>query len=571
VHFIVFDTEDNSRELMTSGRSGFEKQITQIAAIEYNNNEIVDRFHNRGNVEQFLEWLDGSECARVYAHNLQYDLGALFAERLPQLSLTMVGGRIIKAVYRNKVFVDSYNLFPTSVAGLGKALGLEKLEFDANSEEYVFRDCEIVGAAINNMVTLIEEYDVMRLTNTLGGLCVKLWQSLGGQNWMQASEESRAAIYGGRVELFSNGGTGNIAWVDINSLYPWCMTKKFPTEFNQMKKISDYGISHVTMEIPDQAIAPLPYRTTSSDKLSGVSEGSIIFPCGKVKGTWINAEIINAVENHGAKIKKLHWSFGSADGEDYYSNFVNEFYSRRLKATSEAYKLIYKLLMNNLYGQLGMGGMVSRTMQFTEDLGDKIARGSVKARPFGDNILVDQAVPLPPHVNYVHAAHVTGYGRLRLMEFMRKIPAKDMIYCDTDSLFFFSKDKKLPFKTGSELGEMKMEGWGARIDVYAPKMYSIDDVVKAKGVPRHLAKKFIENGEVEYDAPFKMREAINFFDRGNSRKLSVWRKVTKKIKSNYKKKILVDGSSFTPLQLPMSCKSSKKTNDPKVDKQNKTK
>ena len=140
------------------------------------------------------------------------------------------------------------------------------------------------------------------------------------------------------------------------------------------------------------------------------------------------------------------------------------------------------------------------------------------------------------------------------MEFMRQIPAKDMIYCDTDSLFFFSKDKKLPFKTGSELGEMKMEGWGARIDVYAPKMYSIDDVVKAKGVPRHLAKKFIENGEVEYDAPFKMREAINFFDRGNPRKLSVWRKVTKKIKSNYKKKILVDGSSFTPLKLPVAHK-----------------
>jgi hypothetical protein len=69
----------------------------------------------------------------------------------------MVGGRIIKAIYRNKVYVDSYNLFPTSVAALGKALKLEKLDFDEHSEEYVFRDCEIVGVAINNMVDLIAE------------------------------------------------------------------------------------------------------------------------------------------------------------------------------------------------------------------------------------------------------------------------------------------------------------------------------------------------------------------------------------------------------------------------------
>ena len=568
MHFIVFDTEDNSRQLMESGRSGFDKQVTQIAALEYHDGAVINRFHNRGNVEQFLEWIDGSDAGRIYAHNLQYDLGALFAERLPELALTMVGGRIIKAVYRNKVYVDSYNLFPTSVAALGKALKLEKLEFDEHSEEYVFRDCEIVGEAINNMVGLIAEYDVMRLTNTLGGLCVKLWQSMGGQNWMQASEESRSAIYGGRVELFSNGGTGNIAWVDINSLYPWCMTKKYPTEFRPKKKITDYGISNVTIEIPEQGIAPLPYRTTSSDRLSGVSEGSIIFPCGKITGTWIDAEIINAVENHGCKVKKLHWSYGSADGEDYYSGFVNEFYAKRLKAESDAYKLIYKLLMNNLYGQLGMGGVVSRTTAFTPEMRGKIATGQIKARPFGDNLLVEQAVPLPPHVNYVHAAHVTGYGRLRLMEFMRKIPLKDMIYCDTDSLFFFSKDKKLPFKTGSELGEMKLEGWGGRIDVYAPKMYSIDDVVKAKGVPRRLAKQFIENGQVEYDAPFKLREAINFYDRGNTRKLSVWRKVKKEIKTNYQKKILVDGKTFNPLQLPTS---RKKPNVPKRGKQPTTK
>jgi len=48
--------------------------------------------------------------------------------------------------------------------------------------------------------------------------------------------------------------------------------------------------------------------------------------------------------------------------------------------------------------------------------------------------------------------------------------------------------------------------------------------------------------------------------------------INKKVRAYQKKNtFVVDGSSFIPLQLPMSCKSSKKTNDLKVDKQNKTK
>ena len=178
-----------------------------------------------------------------------------------------------------------------------------------------------------------------------------------------------------------------------------------------------------------------------------------------------------------------------------------------------------------------------------------IKLGRLRVHMIGDNVLKEFAIPLPSHCNYLHAAYITSYGRLRLLEFMRKVPPENMVYCDTDSLFFFSKNWKTPFPVGDQLGMMKLEDKGKSITTYAPKVYSIDDVVKAKGVPRHLARQFVQEGYAEYDAPYKMREAITFYERGNTKRLSVWRRVRKEMRTRYAKKKLVDGLRWEPMIL----------------------
>jgi len=205
--------------------------------------------------------------------------------------------------------------------------------------------------------------------------------------------------------------------------------------------------------------------------------------------------------------------------------------------------------MNNLYGQLGMSGKVIKSVKLKEIDLARIKRGELKVQMLGTNVLKEFFIPLPSHCNYLHASYVTSYGRLRLLEFMRKVPPENMVYCDTDSLFFFSKNWKSPSPTGDGLGEMKLEDKGSRITTYAPKVYSINDIVKAKGVPRNLAKKFVEEGYVEYNAPFKLREAVTFYERGNIKRLSVWRKVRKEMRTRYAKKNLVDGGRWMPLDL----------------------
>lgn len=553
--FICFDTEDDSKELMEAGKSGFDKRVTQIAAIT----APGEKYYNKGDVPKFLEWLRRRKEKFIYSLNIQYDLGNLFGDEIDKLDVVMVGGRTIRATWGNKVFVDVFNIWPMSAKKLGKAFGLEKLETEnmAEDKEYVFRDVEIIRQAMLFAWKFVDSLGLKYLPATLGGLCIKVWQNWGGENVHDSSELSREAYYGGRVELFkSHDDSGEIAWTDINSLYPFVMQQRFPAMLEDMgTQLTEYGIATVTMSQPKASIVTLPYRNAKE---------RILYPWGKFKGTWTVAEIREA-EANGARIEKVWQVMGCNDYIIPYSTFVNRLYNLRLESKSEAEKLFYKLLMNNLYGRLGTSGTIGRSVWQND-------RNKYDGVPYGDKVLVNYNMPLSEETNWSHAAYVTAYGRIELLKYMRTIGATNLIYTDTDSTIFdcpgLSRSRQqVPFATGNKLGEMKLEqrcsvcgqkyvkedcaahdgkplDWWTGCETYAPKLYKANNVFKAKGVPVKHAEKFIKTGHAEFDLPFKMREAIRFFDRKNSRKLSVWRNVQKFRRESYDRKSLTDNRFF---------------------------
>lgn len=538
--YLIADTEDDAYE-----KTGFNKKCTMIVSIDHKGRSFI----NNGDANDFLCYVSKHSAEKIYFHNLQYDLGNLFGNHLDHLTLTMVGGRIITATWKGKTFVDSFNLFPSSIKALGKAIGLPKLDFDPTNPDYAFRDCEIVARAIDNMLETVREWDIDILPNTMGGLAMRIWREMGGNNWKDGSEFTKSALYGGRTEIFAKGGEGNFAYCDVNSMYPWAMQQLFPIQMEEVDSInSEFGISNVTLEIPKQSLAPLPWRR---------SDGAILYPCGMVNGTWTHQEIKNAINYHGAKLKKHHGGVGTDSGLRYYHEYIHEMYERRLKAEG-AYKHIYKLFMNVGYGQLGMSGKLIKSIPATDEIKAKLRSGEMDGVCYGSNILKTYQMPLPKHVNYSHASYVTSYSRLRLLDYMRKVDPKNLVYCDTDSIIFFWKDKKLPFPLTKNLGEMKLEGWARKVVTHAPKTYEVTRIIPlktegktkflAKGIPKKKAHRFIRTGSATYDAPFKIREAIQFFDRGNAKKLSVWRPVKKQFRSNYDKKRF-DGKRYQPLVL----------------------
>lgn len=516
--FVVFDTEDDSPEVTKRGGSGFNKRVTQIAAKTSDGKE----FYNEGNIEQFLRWLRDMEPAAVWAHNLQYDLGNVFGDCLDEIDATTIGGRFIRCYWNGIEFRDSFNIWTCSVANLGVAFGLRKLETNVHSKRYVFRDVEIVMRALVFLQRMTEEYEIPRMPCTLGGFAVRIWKAIGGKNWNCDWPFCRSALFGGRVELFRKEVHGDLYWTDINSLYPHCMTYEYPVGANDMKDIEGFGIAGCKIKVPEDFIMPLPCRSEGPD-----GEDRVIYPYGMLKGIWTFHELRNAVE-HGAKIQKIYDAVGSKRGHKFYAEFVERFYKLRKETKDEAKRLFYKLLMNNLYGQLASRGVITKTVA----LDDPRLRGGAKT--FGTKAFLDLATAPPEHVNYMHAAYVTSYGRLELFRYLKSL-GKRMIYTDTDSAIF---EGTPPFQTGPELGQMKLEARGEYCRTHAPKTYVFDDDYVAKGVPKKYAKTFITKKKASYLQPFRYREAAQFFDRGNTHKLSVWRKVTKELRSKYDKKEL---------------------------------
>ena len=241
----AFDTEDDSKRFSDARQdhAGYEKVCTQIAAIDARTGE---RFHYRPtttrkrargrytetvwDVQPFLDWLEARGPIRCFAHNLAYDIGNIWRDRLDELDITMVGNRLVRARWKNVTLLDSSNVWPMPLAKVGKSIGLEKMEMDVESEEYVFRDVEIVIEAMALAERICIQYGA-DMKSTLGSISISIWQAgvIGGVNWQSTMEDIRNAYYGGRVELFRTHAKGdNIYYTDINSLYPAMMLNKFP-------------------------------------------------------------------------------------------------------------------------------------------------------------------------------------------------------------------------------------------------------------------------------------------------------------------------------------------------------
>ena len=173
--------------------------------------------------------------------------------------------------------------------------------------------------------------------------------------------------------------------------------------------------------------------------------------------------------------------------------------------------------------------------------------------PYGRKLLTDIEMPLPAHVNYLHAAYVTSYARLRLMDFMEKVGADNLVYCDTDSLFFRWTGDKPPFPLSTELGEMKLEDRPKVIQCRSPKMYRLttgkgEVKTKAKGVTKRMQDTFYDRGVASFWQPWRLKESVATFDRllgdedaEDVKALGVWRQVVKRVVSGYDKKRLVRG------------------------------
>lgn len=384
------------------------------------------------------------------------------------------------------------------------------LDSNWNLREETIRYCEQDVKTLYQVISKfsLKIFDLFRLNvhrfPTLSSLALGIFRSNYNLSMNQSKiplitgkiyQDIKKGYTGGSVDSFKPQGK-NIYQYDVNSLYPYVMSNfpmpvGVPTYFEGdifIKENRPFGIFEVEVESPLDLNVPIlqtKFKTTNG----GVRT---ITPLGKWVFTYFSEEIYNAMD-FGYKFKILR---GYIFEKGYiFKDYVETLYN--LKSTSEKNSpdyIISKLLLNSLYGRLGMEPEALDHLIKSSELLHKYYAKFTIANSIDlkngkelisywnkDKISSDKNISVPISLA------VTAYGRIHMAQLkMNLISAGYTIYySDTDSLFL---DKPLENKyLGEELGQMKTENIFKEAVFLCPKVYggitlNDEEHIKIKGV-----------------------------------------------------------------------------------------
>jgi len=345
----------------------------------------------------------------------------------------------------------------------------------------------------------------------------------------------RRGYYGGHVDVYKPKGE-NLYYYDVNSLYPYVM-KTFDMPIGMpiwspdlhSSNIEDlFGFIEAYVICPEHIKNPvLPYRNEN---------GILIFPTGQFMGVYYSEELKYA-KSIGYTVIPIK-GYLYEKGEGLFNSFVTDLYGNRLKAkkdgnTGLAY--VYKILMNSLYGRLGINPRSTITEICNYDGYKRILKipGFQYAEQLSDDLFIcsyitDTNTDYPKRNAAVQiAAAITACARVYMHPFINR---EDCYYTDTDSIVL---SKPLPEEMISkeELGKFKMEYFVKDALFLAPKCYCInadkhDDILVYKGALKSYVSKewFISQyadpkltQKIEVTNPFKVNlKSLTVFQQQSS-------------------------------------------------------
>jgi hypothetical protein len=427
-------------------------------------------------VEDFIKhcFSSNNTTTIIYAHfggifDFLFIIDFLFSQNSPNykiVSFINQGRKILKfdlLEYKTGeriTFIDSSGLFPFGLDTLTKSFDVvhKKLDVDVTLfkkvtkklKKYLMYDCKGLHESLEKFANTKYIKDV-GLQLTRSGTSFKVYKQLFAKKEFlpelpnQVKDFGRESYYGGRTEIFKplyiNKKTP-LKVYDINSLYPSSMEEnKFPSDFYSWTTEYNndfFGIYHCRIFCPkDLKIPLLPVKL----------DGKLIFPTGVFDGHFTSAELEKAF-TLGYKIEKIYRGALFYDGGYIFKDFINHFYNERKSTDDPVQKIIYKDIMNHLYGRLGIN-QVRECVSF-----EKTENSTIHSIMEFDDYevrLYKEEKFLHTYSNPVLASFVTSYARIKLYEYMEKVNF-DVYYCDTDSLFTPRK-----MESSKELGKMKLE------------------------------------------------------------------------------------------------------------------
>jgi DNA polymerase type B, organellar and viral len=455
---------------------------------------------------------------------------------------------IIVKVRRGKqvwVFVDSYWLLRAKLKDIGEWIGQSKGlatddddpdepgitddEFErrlrkrkdwyANVDlyqlvDYNENDCTILHSAISQFQeTLLSMKGQLQMT--LASCAMQLFRrrylTQDIATYDEINIKMRESYFASRVEVFDSE-MDNGYYFDINSSFPFAMKQACPGQFaGRIYKIPDNDrfifFTDCEIEVRDNYITPMPVRM----------KGRVFFPSGKWRAL-VSSVDLELLQREGGRINKVYETFLFHPFYDL-ANYAQDIYDKRKNSENEFEKVVYKLLLNSLYGKFAESPYKTKLLMnppvtpipFREEETSAMKMEMLYAGVW----LQEQEVSIP-HMSVAISSHITALARKTLYECL--IQCREIHYCDTDG---FSTTEE--FSTGKELGELKLEKIVYSGKFLACKYYSLigrvfngktgqwedSSVFKAKGMSRLNATRFLkllEGGSIEFERMSRLRE-----------------------------------------------------------------
>jgi hypothetical protein len=352
---------------------------------------------------------------------------------------------------------------------------------------------------------------------TISSAAVQLWRRIDNPDpvWLRDMSSDRLArhgYYGGRCEVYKYGRIADVRYADISMMYASVMrdialpnpryTTRLSSRHLDDRWIAYEGVSDVTVTIPDMYVPPLPVRV--GDELH--------YPIGTVRTVATHVELRAAIAR-GCEIQAVHETVYSTELISPMSSYIGGMidYRQELRRQGSGLELVAKLLINGLYGRLGLRydhtdmqvfplppGMSDANFPMHEC---RILRDVVLLRTESERQYRDK------WANPLWAALIAGHARVRLMRYM-EMQGSSLVYVDTDSIMSTCDIEGL----GEGVGELEYEDTYEDALIVAPKMYSLEggkhgNRQAASGVPRRVAREYVRRQRTHWQATTTMLEA----------------------------------------------------------------
>lgn len=487
----------------------------------------------------------------VVAHNLKYDVQATGGiHYLTEAGWTgspayAKGLTYICRLSRQKrgiALVSSTNWYPMKLERLGRDFGIDKLDTDTQTKDrdellaYCRRDVEVMERAVLFLFAFLDGRNldgspllapdgkplgpVGTYGDTIASVAFKAYR-YGFMDFPvdchvdpEATTLERASYHGGRTEVFYLGKQAPlpVRVLDKNSLYPSVMRGNlYPTRLLGVRE-GDLTALRLAVEGGSLVIADV---SVSIDRpsLPHVSD-KLTFPVGEFDTVLTTPELRVAFAQ-GEVLAVRKWAL--YEGAPIFDRFISTLYGLREVAKrdgNESLSLLYKNLMNNLYGKFGQ-----RSEEW-EEVGPAPPEGTVAAELASGPMMLEDGtirtfsvwagrlwqtsgVRKESYNSFpAIASFVTAYARVSILADMTVAGAfdpevvstnaragREVFYMDTDSLHVTEVGYKRLQAAGLvdefRLGALKLERTGTEDVRYdGAKQYHVDSYRKHKGIPK---------------------------------------------------------------------------------------